>query len=108
MTCCNGNCPLLERIERLELLTANRCLPPEDHRLLERLVPALGGLFGPEPFRSWQALCSPPIQAMVGTAGRLGSLLYHAASSGASFDGLKILRVDKKIHGARLWRIIQG
>jgi len=114
MTCCSckGNCPNIEavrneydeRFEALERMVIANSLPPEDHRLLERLMPALAGLFGPELFRSWQALCSPPIQAMVGTAGRLGSLLHVAAASGASFDGLRVTKVGKKLN-ARLWKI---
>jgi len=109
---CTGNCPNIKRIEteiaELRRLVIGNRLSSEDHQLLKRLLPALAGLFGPEPFRSWQALCSPPIAAMIGTPGRLGTLLHYAASSGTSIDGLKILKVDKKIHGARLWRIVQG
>jgi len=91
------------RIERLELLTANR-LPPEDHRLLEKLLPALAGYFGSELFFTWQ-IDDPAILAMVGDdVVKTGSLLSRAADVGTAFDGYVIVR-DKKRGNVRQWRV---
>jgi len=92
-----------ERIQALELLTANR-LPPEEHRLLAKLLPALAGLFGPEPFFAWQ-VDTPAILAMVdNNMLKLGKLLGRAANTGISFNGLVVRRAGKK-QNAQRWRL---
>jgi len=105
MTC--KGCPNLERIEALERMVDSR-LPPEDRRLLEKLLPALAGRFGNESFCSWQVLCDPALADMVGgDAVKTGMLLSRVADSGIAFDGFTIKRDNKKRGNARQWRVLQ-
>jgi hypothetical protein len=77
---------------------------PRDVELLGRLLPAIGGYLGSEPFRVWEALIDPAIEALAGSAARLGGLLQRAAADDLVIDGLQVERLGR-IHNATQWRV---
>jgi hypothetical protein len=104
--------PLLEEILR-EVRELRTSLQPQkltstDIENLRRLLPAVGGLVGSEPFRVWEILIDPGIAAISPDGpSSTGTLLARASAARATVDGYMVERVGK-LHNATTWRVVRG
>ncbi len=112
MSCANSDLNeilrgILDRLTAIEdLLQPVRCTAA-DVEALNRLLPAVGGLFGSSPSRTRELLVDPAIRALYsGSLQSLGMLFSRAADDGAEAGGLRLERVCKE-HGAMLWRVVR-
>lgn len=92
-----------------------RRLAPADRELLERLLPATGGLVGSEPFAVVDVLEEAATPAGAGlrvvlgpldrwTPKRLGKLLARGA--GIAVDGYRVERLGGSDRAGVLWRVV--
>lgn len=84
---------------------SDRTLSRTDRDQLERLLPAVGGAVGSEPFTVAEALELPAVRAVLRSmpAAQVGQLLQRAR--GVPIHGLVVERVGYELQ-CRLWRLV--
>jgi hypothetical protein len=85
------------------LLGPKRCTQADRGRL-ERLLPALAGLFGSTAFSTSEALEDLAIRTISGSSQATGALLGRAADDQGVVSGLQVIRAGRD-HNKQLWQI---
>lgn len=94
--------------EILKLLTRQRALSREDLRALARMLPAIGGALGSEPFLARDLIASDNRSVRLVVQGysskRLGKLFMRAA--GQQVDGYVVEEAGEELRVV-LWRVLK-
>jgi hypothetical protein len=95
---------IFRRLAALEEQSAN--VNSVNMGFLLKLLPSLAGVFGSEPFCTWQTADNPLVFGSGLSSSAVGRLLSCAAKTGTDFGGYVVRRYGTK-HGAALWRIFE-
>jgi hypothetical protein len=98
---------LTEIRDELRLLRetrTTRTVTRSDREVLERLLPAIVGVFGGASFATRELIADPAIHAVLGgrNAKKAGNLLSRLCGH-PSTDGLELSRCETSEHGSAVW-----
>jgi hypothetical protein len=98
-------CNILCEIRELRAILKPRKCSDADVKILQKLLPAIGGVFGSNPVTVREILSDRAIRTLFpGGPGSLGNLLARAAADAANIDGYLVQRVGIE-HAAVLWGV---
>jgi len=95
-------------LEQAEAARRRPTLARGDRDHLRRIVPALAGAYGSDPWLGAEAVHHPMLAVLIGgwTAARLGKLLARFVKAGGAIDGYLVEAIGRE-GNAVLWHVLK-